>query len=128
MRFIDKIKKSKISGIFFGIIVGLLAGKVFAGPGEIKTPPPPSSRLVNPMDSQSFSELVESIAKLVAKIGIPVAALFIIYAGLLFVTARGNEKQLEDAKKNFIWAMAGTAVLLGAWVIAKAISATVQSF
>jgi hypothetical protein len=84
--------------------------------------------LTNPLTAQSFSDLVASIAKLAAEIGIPIAAIFIIYSGLLFVTARGSEDQLKKAKINFMWAMIGTAILLGAWVIADAIATTVKSF
>jgi len=84
--------------------------------------------LTNPLNACSISQLVESIAALAAKIGIPIAAIFIIYSGLLFVTARGNEEQLKKAKTNFMWAMIGTAILLGAWVIAKAISETIKGF
>ncbi len=84
--------------------------------------------LTNPLNVGSIPALVESIAALAAKIGIPIAAIFIIYSGLLFVTARGSEEQLKKAKTNFMWAMIGTAILLGAWVIAKAIKETIQGF
>ncbi len=80
-----------------------------------------SADLKNPLQSTSFSVLVENVAKIVAQIGFPIAALAIIYSGFLFVTARGNEKQLEDAKRTFLWTIIGTAILLGAWAIAIAI-------
>ncbi len=123
MKFIHRIKKNRLSQIVFGVIINaVLVPRVFALQGET------GSTLTNPLDSSSFAELIESIAKLAAKIGIPIAALFIIYSGLLFVTARGNEKQLETAKASFTWAIIGTAILLGAWVIASAIEATIRSF
>jgi hypothetical protein len=111
-KFIHKIK--------WGIISMVLAGPVFAKTGE--------NALTNPLKSETIAQLVENIAALAAKIGIPIAAIFIIYSGLLFVTARGNEEQLKKAKTNFMWAMIGTAILLGAWVIAKAISETIKGF
>ncbi len=79
--------------------------------------------LQNPLSSKTFSQLVENVAKIVAQIGFPIAALAIIYSGFLFVSARGNEKQLEDAKRTFLWTIIGTAILLGAWAIAKAVVA-----
>ncbi|MBI4692242.1 MAG: hypothetical protein HY773_02265 [Candidatus Terrybacteria bacterium] len=92
-----------------------------------ETPPPSTSlTLINPLGDKSFSQLVEAIAKLAAQIGIPIAAIFIIYSGLLFVTARGSEEQLKKAKTTFMWTMIGTAILLGAWVIASAIAGTIQ--
>lgn len=124
MKFIHRIKKIRLSQIIFGVIINIvLTPRSLAQyPGET------GSGLTNPLNSESFAELIESIAKLAAKIGIPIAALFIIYSGLLFVTARGNEKQLETAKASFTWAIIGTAILLGAWVIASAIEATIRSF
>ena len=109
--------------IFWGIINIVLIPRAFALQGETT-----GTTLTNPLNAQSFSDLVLSIAKLAAQIGIPIAAIFIIYSGLLFVAARGNEDQLIKAKTNFMWAMIGTAILLGAWVIAKAIKETIQGF
>ncbi len=80
-----------------------------------------SADLNNPLDSETFAELVENIAAIVAQIGFPIAALAIIYSGFLFAAARGNEKQLEDAKRVFFWTIIGTAILLGAWAIATAL-------
>ena len=50
-----------------------------------------------------------------------------VYAGFLFVTARGNETQLGTAKKAFLGAVIGTAIIMGVWVIAKAIVGTVNA-
>lgn len=80
-----------------------------------------SADLVNPLKSQTIAALIENIAKIVAQIGVPIAVIAIIYAGFLFVTARGNEKKLEDAKRVFFWAIIGTVVLLGSWGLANAI-------
>ena len=77
--------------------------------------------LKNPLKSNTFADLIKNIAKIVAQIGFPIAVLAIIYSGFLFVTARGNEKQLEDAKRTFLWTIIGTAILLGAWAIAIAV-------
>ncbi len=128
--FIHKIKRSYLlQAVFWGIISLVLTlpldfAKAAVPPGPI----PGGSELKNPLNSDSFVALVESIAKLAAQIGIPIAAIFIIYSGLLFVTARGNEKQLQKARTNFVWALIGTGILLGAWIIAVAIRTTIESF
>jgi hypothetical protein len=77
--------------------------------------------LKNPLKSDTFAELVGNIAEIVAYVGLPVAVIAIIYAGFLFVTARGNEEQIKTAKKAFFWSIIGTALILGALAIAKAI-------
>ncbi len=80
-----------------------------------------SGGLKNPLNSCTFADLIKNIAKIVTQIGLPIAALAIIYAGFLFVTAGGNEEKIKTAKKTFLWSIIGTALLLGAWAIASAI-------
>lgn len=77
--------------------------------------------LPNPVNANTFTELINLFAGLAVQIGIPIAAIFIIFAGFQFVTARGNETKLQAAKKTFYWAIIGTVILVGAWVIAKAV-------
>jgi len=73
----------------------------------------------------NLNNLIEKILEVVVQIGTPIAVLFIIYAGFLFVTAQGNETKITKAKNAFTWAIIGTAVLLGAWVLAVAIEGTI---
>ena len=76
----------------------------------------------NPLGStSSFAQVVQKFADLVTKIGLPIATVFLIYAGLLFVTARGNDEQLKKAKETFKWTIVGTAILVGASALATAV-------
>lgn len=132
--FIHRIKKIALSQLVILAILNIvLINLVLITPAAVlaqlpgETPPGESTKLTNPLKSADISALIKEIAKLAAKIGIPIAAIFIIYSGLLFVTARGSEEQLNKAKKNFMWAMIGTAILLGAWAIAEAIDATIKA-
>lgn len=84
--------------------------------------------LPNPLTGvNSFGELIQKILRVVVDIGVPVATLFIIYSGFLFVKAQGNPEKLKEAKETFFWTIIGTAVLLGAWVLAQAIKGTIES-
>ncbi|GMQ95413.1 MAG: hypothetical protein BMS9Abin13_526 [Patescibacteria group bacterium] len=84
--------------------------------------------LENPLVSiGSFGDFVAAILGIVVKIGVPIAAIFIIYSGFLFVTAGGSEEKLTKAKTSFLWAVVGTGILLGAWVLAQAIGTTIES-
>lgn len=94
---------------------------------ELGTAPFASADLINPLASGSFSALVENITRIVAQIGVPVAVFFIVYAGFLFVTARGNEDQLKTAKRTLLWTIIGVALILGAWAIARAIRAFITT-
>ena len=123
-----KVIHNKISlnkAFFWGIISSAVLLPVrFAGASKGDFLPP--ERLGNPLVSGSIQGLIGTIADVIFKIGVPIAALFIIYSGLMFVTARGSEEQLKKAKMTFMWTIVGTAVLLGAKVIAMVIKETVK--
>ena len=78
--------------------------------------------MTNPLTTASFAILIENIAKIVAQIGFPLAVMAIIWAGFLFVTARGNEEQVSKAKKTFLWAVIGATLIIGAKVLADAVA------
>src|SRR3989339_1134812 len=86
-----------------------------------------STILCNPLESESFTSLMESISQLAVEIGIPIAALFIIYSGLKLVTARGNEEAIKKAKEGLLWAIIGSGILIGAWTIMKILQSAVES-
>ncbi|NQV88587.1 MAG: hypothetical protein HQ402_03495 [Parcubacteria group bacterium] len=81
----------------------------------------------NPLRSCTFTGLITDFANnVVLPLGSVIAVIFIIYSGFLFVTAGDSEDKIKKAKDTFKWAVVGTAVLLGAWVIANGIEATIS--
>ncbi len=88
-----------------------------------------SISIPNPLASgaDSLYEFIDLIINtVILPLGGVIAVIYIIYAGFLFVTAQGNETKLETAKRAFLYAAIGTAVLLGAWAISAAIKATID--
>ncbi len=78
--------------------------------------------IVNPLKAGSIPDLINTIAQFAMEIGLPIAIMFIVYAGFLFVSARGDVKKLEKAKGAFTWAVVGAALIVGARFLAIAIS------
>lgn len=110
------VRSIKIAGVFvfslfLGAITQLSPTDAAAQGGTIR----------NPIDADTFLDLVVAIAKAITAIGIPLVAIFLVWSGFLFVTARGNEEQLKRAKTTFFWTLVGGAVLIGAWALAVAI-------
>lgn len=95
----------------------------FAQPGQPDCPP---GQICNPLKGVgSLTGFVRAVLEnIVLPIGAVVIVILIIYSGFLFVVARGNEDKLETAKRNFLYVVIGTAILLGAFVISAAISGT----
>lgn len=109
------------------LLLPVLIAKAGSGEGDDGCDGDGSSVLCNPLASDSFSSLVKNISRLAIEIGIPIAAIFIIYSGLKFVLARGDVKKLDEAKTGLLWAIIGTAILVGAWVITEVLKSTVES-
>ena len=74
----------------------------------------------------SIATFVEKFLKAVVYVGFPIAVLFIVYSGFLFVLAQGNSGELEKAKKNFMWTVIGVGLFLGAWALAELIRGTIN--
>ena len=82
----------------------------------------------NPLGGiNSFCGLIKALLGAVIQIGIPIAVLFIVFAGFKFVLARGNAGKLEEARKNLMYTLIGIGIFLGAWLIAVVIANTVNS-
>lgn len=84
--------------------------------------------LLNPIGDNNMTivDVIVKIIKFAITVGIPLVAIAIIYSGLLFVTARGNDAQLETAKNAFTFAVIGGAILLGSWIFAKLIKDVIE--
>lgn len=82
----------------------------------------------NPINKKSVSEVVKAFLEFITKLGAVLSVLFVVFAGFLFVTARGNESQLAKAKIALLWTMVGALITLGAFVLARIIENTAKQF
>ena len=80
--------------------------------------------LTNHLGICSFSEFVNKLLDGVILIGTPIAGLFIVYSGFLFVTAQGSEDKIKTAKQMFYYTIIGVAILLGSKAIALLVEGT----
>lgn len=62
--------------------------------------------------SESFIELVNQIAGFIATLVIPIAVICIIWSGIMFMAAEGNEEKITKAKKAITWSVIGLAIAL----------------
>lgn len=76
----------------------------------------------------TIPKFIKAVLGLIVKVGIPVASMFLIWAGFLFLTAQGNETKLTAAKHAFLWSCIGFGILLGAWLLAIAFEGVITSF
>jgi heme/copper-type cytochrome/quinol oxidase subunit 2 len=76
----------------------------------------------------NMQDFVTLIVKLVQMVAVPFLVMAIIYSGYLFVAAKGNEKELGEAKLWLFSTLIGALIILGAQVIATAIFNTAGIF
>ncbi len=124
--------------IFRIISVSLVLLAIFtAAPLYAQTNNPPAGGGVNvptefkiPNPFKTGNDLFGFIDSLINNIILPlggmIAVLAFIYSGFLYVTAQGDQAKLATAHKALLYTAIGTAILLGAVAISKAISTTID--
>lgn len=76
----------------------------------------------------SITDLIVAILNTLIVIAIPIIVLAIIYAGFLYVTARGNVAQVQKATTSLTYAIIGGVLIIGAVAISEVIANTVGAF
>ena len=91
----------------------------------------PTNFLQNPFKNlDTFPKIIAAIVNnIVLPVAIPFIAVMIIYSGFLFIIAKrdGSVYNLEKAKTTLKYTLIGAALVLGAFVIANALQATLTS-
>ena len=84
------------------------------------------AQVENPTRYNSVDQYLVAVLRLFIGFAIPVLALFIVLAGFQFILARGNPVQLAKAKRNFIYVIIGTFLVLGAYMLGLMVAATLK--
>ncbi len=107
-------------------VVAYIASVVVMAPVYVFASGCEAGKFCNPLKIDSFTGLVQAILKVAVYILFPVAVLFLIYSGFLFITALGNFEKLTKAKNNFLWTLVGMTLLLGAFALSTLIKGTID--
>ena len=79
------------------------------------------------MGTQSIIKLFETLLTAATSIGLTAAALFLAWAGFLYMTAGGSPRRLESAKDAAFAAIGGLAIVLLAHTIAELVQNAITS-
>lgn len=84
----------------------------------------------NPIESDSFPKLFNSVASALIIIAIPLAVVAIIFTGLRFVIAgsKGDQGELQKAREVFWWILIGSAIIIGGSLLVNAVVNTIKNF
>jgi len=80
------------------------------------------------LDNNPIATLLLLVLQVIIIIMTPIITLFIIYAGFMYVTARGNVEQTQQATRTLIYAIVGGVMILGAVAASGIIENLVNAF
>ncbi len=75
----------------------------------------------SPCDFKALIRLVQNIINFLVYMSAPVAAVAFAWAGVLYLTAAGDEKRIGQAHAIFTDVLIGIGIVLSAWLIVKLI-------
>lgn len=81
----------------------------------------------NPLAAQSITDLFRAIIEVIMVFAVPVIVFFIIYAGFIYVTARGDTGKIQKAHMALLYAVIGGVIIIGANVLIDVVAGTVDS-
>jgi hypothetical protein len=81
----------------------------------------------NPLNVDSFEEFIYIIVRTVMFILFPIVVLMMVYTGFMFVKAQGNPQKIAEARRALMWTIIGGMLVLGAYALAMAVKATIDS-
>ena len=76
----------------------------------------------NPLNFDTFDELIDGLVDFIFWVGIVIAPLMIIIGGFFLVTAAGNPQRVATGKKIIIYTIVGLAIIL----LAKGLVSVIQ--
>ncbi len=88
----------------------------------------PKYLLTNPLGkTTNIQDVIVNVVKVVQILLMMAAVVYIIWAGFLFVSARGDTAKITKARNALLWGFIGVALVLGAQVIVTTIKNSVNS-
>ena len=114
----NRLNKHKIILVSLAIAAVLTPMLVLAA--TLPTPTPPT--VGTAVTLNEIEALIRRIAQFLIIVSVIVAVIFIIWGGVMYMAARGNEEQATKAKTTIFNGIIGAAVVLGVGVILQTLA------
>jgi len=76
----------------------------------------------------TIREIFLSLLDIIMVFGVPIILFFLVFAGFLYVTARGDAVQLQKATKALIYGILGGLIIIGARALFTIAENTINLF
>ena len=105
------MSKKLIKTAFYGMISSFLTWPMIAIGAE---PTPPSG---GPTTIEDLYNKFLTIMRWVFGFALALAMIMIVWGGITYMTAGGDEEKVGAAKKRVIWGLVGAAIIIATWAI-----------
>jgi phosphatidylglycerophosphatase A len=116
-------KISKTTLVVLAIAAVLMPVLVLASTA-ITTPTPPVTGTA--LTLANIEEIIRKVAQFLITVSVIIAVIFIIWGGVMYMAARGDDTKVEDAKKTIFNGIIGAAVVLGVGVILQTLAGLIS--
>lgn len=90
--------------------------------------PSEPANLGNPLTFGNIPDLLIAVLNVLLVIALPIVVFYLIYAGFLYVAARGKPEELQQANRALMYGVIGGVVVAGSFAILQIISNLVGAF
>ena len=80
-------------------------------------------KLENPLEHDTFEEILGAISKFLFQVGIALAPLMLVIAGFMYVTSAGSPTRVQTAQRMALYTVIGLAIIL----LASGLTAVLKS-
>jgi len=77
--------------------------------------------------TSNITTLFGSVTNLIALVAGMIAFIYLVYSGILYLTAAGNPDSAKKGQQGIINAIIGIIIIVAAWAIIGAVSGTTQT-
>lgn len=84
-----------------------------------ENPPVDGMGLPNPLQTATFTELLDRIIGFLIAVSIPLAAALIVWGGFQIMTAGGSPDKIKEGKNTILYSVIGFTVVLLAWGLVR---------
>lgn len=106
----------KLFWVLFGVFVLIAPRMVFA-----ETTTAATVSLINPLGEADVRIIIGRIVSAALSVAGSLALLMVVYGGLLWMTSRGESKQVQKGKDTLTWAVLGIVIIFASYVIVNAL-------
>lgn len=115
---------NRLSRFVISMFILFLVFMPFIGLTQVLPPPTPPIE-AKELTLQKIEDIIKTFATFMITVGVIIAVIFIIWGGVLWMAAGGDDEKVKTAKKRMISGLVGGLIVLGVGLILRTLAGVV---